>query len=176
MKKTLLLVAMALFMMNCKKTEEQATEPEIEVTYTGFGAEITADNAISQAEMTEKFHNMKEGDTIAVKFKSNILEVCQKKGCWMSMDLDGDKDAFIRFTDYEFFVPMDAQDQPTIVEGRAYLSVISVDELKHFAKDAEKSQEEIDAITEPKITYAIQADGVLIQNRVEEVATEQAAE
>lgn len=176
MKKTLLLIAMALLMMNCKKSEEQVTEAEIEVTYTGFGAEITADNAINQAEMTEKFHNMKEGDTIAIKFKSNIIEVCQKKGCWMSMDLDGDKDAFIRFTDYEFFVPMDAQNQPTIVEGRAYLSVITVDELKHFAKDAEKSQEEIDAITEPKITYAIQADGVLIQNRVEETATEQAVE
>lgn len=176
MKKILLLVAMALFMMNCKKTEEQATEAEIEVTYTGFGAEITSENAISQAEMTEKFQNMKEGDTIAIKFKSNIIEVCQKKGCWMSMDLEGDKDAFIRFTDYEFFVPMDAQNQPTIVEGRAYLSVITVDELKHFAKDAEKSQEEIDAIIEPKITYAIQADGVLIQNRAEELATEQAVE
>lgn len=176
MKKILLLVAMALFMMNCKKTEEQATEAEIEVTYTGFGAEITPENAISQAEMTEKFQNMKEGDTIAIKFKSNIIEVCQKKGCWMSMDLEGDKDAFIRFTDYEFFVPMDAQNQPTIVEGRAYLSVITVDELKHFAKDAEKSQEEIDAIIEPKITYAIQADGVLIQNRAEELATEQAVE
>ncbi len=119
---------------------------------------------------------MKEGDTLPIKFKSNIIEVCQKKGCWMSMDLDGDKDAFVRFTDYEFFVPLDAQDQPTIVQGRAYLSVVTVDELKHFAKDANKSQEEIDAITEPKITYAIQADGVLIQNRVEETATGQAVE
>lgn len=176
MKKTLLLIAMALFMMNCKKAEEQATEAEIEVTYAGFGAKTTPENTISQAEMTEKFQNMKEGDTLPIKFKSNIIEICQKKGCWMSMDLDGDKDAFVRFTDYEFFVPLDAQNQPTIVEGRAYLSIVTVDELKHFAKDANKSQEEIDAITEPKITYAIQADGVLIQNRVEEIATGQAVE
>ncbi len=173
MKKILLLSTIALFMLNCKKAEEQTNEPEVEVTYTGFGAEITADNAIGISEMTEKFKNLKEGDTIPVKFKSNILEVCQKKGCWMSMDLEGEKDAFVRFTGYKFFVPLDAQNQPTVVEGRAYLSVVSVDELKHFAKDAEKSQEEIDAITEPKITYAIQADGVLIQNKAEEKVADQ---
>ncbi len=54
MKKTLLLITMALFMMNCKKAEEQVTEAEIEVTYAGFGAKITPENTISQAEMTEK--------------------------------------------------------------------------------------------------------------------------
>lgn len=173
MKKLVVLLCMAAVFVSCKKeakTEAVAETPEI--TYTGFGAEITSDNAIAQVEMLEKFQNLKEGDTIPIRFKSNILEVCQKKGCWMSMDLDGDKDAFVRFTDYGFFVPLDAGNQESIVEGRAFLSVVTVDELKHYAKDGGKSQEEIDAITEPKITYAIQADGVLIQNRIAEPTTE----
>lgn len=172
MKKIFILASLAIAMVSCKK-QEQPAEPEVAVTYSTFGEEITADNAVSQAEMLEKFQNMKEGDTIPIKFKSNILDVCQKKGCWMSMDLDGDKDAFVRFTDYGFFVPLDAANQESIVEGRAFLSVVTVDELKHYAKDGGKSQEEIDAITQPKITYAIQADGVLIQDRIqEEVTTE----
>jgi len=165
MKKIFILASLALTIVSCKQQVEQPIEAEIAATYTSFGEEITLDQAITQEEMLEKFHNMKEGDTIAIKFKSTILDVCQKKGCWMKMDLEGDKDAFVRFTDYGFFVPLDAADQESIVEGRAFLSIVTVDEQKHYAKDGGKSQEEIDAITEPKITYAIQADGVLIQDR-----------
>lgn len=162
MKKIFVLACVALVFVSCKP----------EVTYSTFGKEITADNAISQNEMLEMFKTMKEGDTLPIKFKSTILDVCQKKGCWMNMDLEGEKEAFVRFTDYGFFVPLDAASQESIVEGRAFLSIVTVDELKHFAKDGGKSQEEIDAITEPKITYAIQADGVLIQNKTEQTSTE----
>lgn len=157
MKKIFVLAVLAIVFVSCNKP-----------TYSSFGGEITPKGAISQAEMLEKFQNMKEGDTIPIKFSSTILDVCQKKGCWMSMDLEGDKDAFVRFTDYGFFVPLDAANQESIVEGRAFLSIVTVDELKHYAKDGGKSQEEIDAITEPKITYAIQADGVLIEDKIVE--------
>lgn len=172
MKKIFLLACVALAFVACNKQTEVAQETEPEVTYATFGKEITADNAITQTEMLEMFKNMKEGDTLPIKFKSTILDVCQKKGCWMNMDLEGEKEAFVRFTDYGFFVPLDAASQESIVEGRAFLSIVTVDELKHFAKDGGKSQEEIDAITEPKITYAIQADGVLIQNKTEQTSTE----
>jgi hypothetical protein len=172
MKKIVVLAFVALSFVACNKQAEQVQETEPEVTYATFGEEITPDSAITQAEMLEMFKNMKEGDTLPIKFKSTILDVCQKKGCWMSMDLEGDKDAFVRFTDYGFFVPLDAASQESIVEGRAFLSIVTVDELKHYAKDGGKTQEEIDAITEPKITYAIQADGVLIQNKAEQTSTE----
>ena len=169
MKKIFILASLAFALTSCKKEVEQPIEPEVAVTYASFGDEINLEEAITSEEMLEKFHTMKEGDTIAIKFKSTILDVCQKKGCWIKMDLGSDKDAFVRFTDYGFFVPLDAANQESIVEGRAFLSIVTVDEQKHYAKDGGKSQEEIDAITEPKITYAIQADGVLIQDRVEEV-------
>lgn len=167
MKKIFILASLAFAFVSCKKQVEQPIEPEVSVSYASFGEEITDEKAITAEEMLEMFHNMKEGDTIPIKFKSTILDVCQKKGCWMKMDLEGDKDAFVRFTDYGFFVPLDAANQESIVEGRAFLSIVTVDEQKHYAKDGGKSQEEIDAITEPKITYAIQADGVLIENREE---------
>jgi len=172
MKKLFLLASIVITLVSCKKQEQTPTEPEVTVTYSSFGEKITADNTITQAEMLEMFKNMKEGDTLPIKFKSTILEVCQKKGCWMSLDLEGDKDAFVRFTDYGFFVPLDAANQESIVEGRAFLSIVTVDELKHYAKDAGKSEEEIEAITEPKITYAIQADGVLIENKLPETTNE----
>lgn len=173
MKKLFVLLCVAAAFVSCKKeAQTDVVEETPQITYTGFGAEITADNAMTEAEMLEKFQNLKEGDTIPIKFKSTILDVCQKKGCWMKLDLGEDKNAFVKFKDYGFFVPLDAANQKSVVEGRAFLSIETVDELKHYAKDAGKSQEEIDAITEPKITYQIQADGVLIQNRIQDTTTE----
>ncbi len=135
----------------------------IKVEYASFGSKIAAEKALSKEQMLSKYKTMKKGDTLAVKFKSTITDVCKKKGCWMKMDLAGDKESFVRFKDYGFFVPLNADDSEAIVSGRAYLDVISVDELKHYAKDGGESQEAIDKITAPKVTYAFQADGVLIQ-------------
>ncbi|MGK4568621.1 DUF4920 domain-containing protein [Flavobacterium sp. 3HN19-14] len=138
-------------------------EKEVKVSYASFGSKIAADKALSKEDMMKKYASLKKGDTIAVKFKSKIKDVCKKKGCWMSMELPNSKEAFVRFKDYGFFVPLNADKSDAIVSGKAFLDVISVEELKHYAKDGGKSQEEIDKITAPKITYAFTADGVLIQ-------------
>jgi len=68
------------------------------------------------------------------------------------------------------FVKKKAVGSESIVEGKAYLSVTSVDQLRHFAKEAKKSQEEIDAIIEPRIRYMIMANGVLVENKSTEEA------
>lgn len=135
---------------------------ELKVEYASFGDKIVAEKALSKEEMLKKYKSLKAGDTIAIKFKSTIKDVCQKKGCWMLMELPGGKETFVRFKDYGFFVPLNAAHQEAIVSGRAFVDEISVAQQKHYAKDGGKSQEEIDKITQPKITYAFQADGVLI--------------
>ena len=81
----------------------------------------------------------------------------------MSLVLPGEKESFVRFKDYGFFVPKNADGSEAIVHGKAYLDVIRVAQLKHYAKDGGKPQSEIDAIKQPKITYAFQADGVLMK-------------
>ncbi|MCP1997114.1 DUF4920 domain-containing protein [Flavobacterium sp. HSC-61S13] len=166
MKKTLFLSTVLLIsLIGCKQNSEEKTAiKEAEMSYEVFGDSIQVNNTIlSQQEMSEKYQNMKAGDTLAVQFKSKIEEVCQKKGCWMSLSLDQGKKSFVKFKDYAFFVPMNAGSHEVIVSGKAYLNVVSVDELKHYAKDGGKSEDEIAQITEPKITYSFMADGVLIQ-------------
>lgn len=161
MKKILALGVIASLFVNCEQKKEVA--PEVaKVEYAKFGDSISVDNALSTDEMMKKFADLKEGDTLEVKFKSEINEVCQKKGCWMTLDLADDKEAFVKFKDYGFFVPKNAQDKEVVVNGKAFVSVESVDVLKHYAKDAGKSQAAIDSITEPKVTYSFMADGVLI--------------
>ncbi|MFY0483751.1 DUF4920 domain-containing protein [Flavobacterium sp. PLA-1-15] len=151
-----------------KINEEDIKEVKVEtkeakMEYASFGSKFKENKALTKEEMLKKYKSMKKGDTLAVQFKSKIKDVCKKKGCWMSMDLANEKESFVRFKDYGFFVPLNADNSNAIVTGRAYLDVITVDELKHYAKDGGKSEEEIAKITEPKITYAFQADGVLIE-------------
>jgi hypothetical protein len=161
MKKILALGVIASLFVNCEQKKEVA--PEVaKVEYAKFGDSISVDGALSTDEMMKKFADLKEGDTLEVKFKSEINEVCQKKGCWMTLDLADDKEAFVKFKDYGFFVPKNAQDKEVVVNGKAFVSIESVDVLKHYAKDAGKSQAAIDSITEPKVTYSFMADGVLI--------------
>jgi hypothetical protein len=133
------------------------------VSYAYFGDTITEDGAISGEEMLAKYKAMQAGDTLEVKFAGVIQNVCQKKGCWMNVALTEDENTFVRFKDYGFFMPFNAQESNVIVNGKAFISVVSVDELKHYAEDDGQSQEEIDAITEPEITYSFTADGVLIE-------------
>lgn len=147
---------------DAKKTIEVTPAKEVKVEYASFGSKILADKALSKEQMLAKYKTLKKGDTISVKFKSQIKSVCKKKGCWMKMDLADNSESFVRFKDYGFFVPLNADNSEAIVSGKAFVDEISVAELQHYAKDGGKSQAEIDKITQPKITYAFQADGVLI--------------
>ena len=151
MKKIILIFCSIILFASCKKEN-----------YATFGATFSPDDAIAVDEMNTNYTNLKEGDTIVVKFKSKIKSVCQKKGCWMTLALPEDNEAFVKFKDYGFFVPMNAQKKEVVVQGKAFISIESVDELKHYAKDAGKSQAAIDSIIAPKTTYSFVANGVLI--------------
>lgn len=131
--------------------------------YASFGAAFTPSTILNKEQMLKKYKNLKAGDTIAVAFESTINEVCKKKGCWMDVSLGTDQKSFVKFKDYAFFVPLNADKSDAIIKGKAFIDEVSVSELKHYAKDAGKPQEEIDKIKSPKVTYAFQADGVLIK-------------
>ncbi|GLB53862.1 hypothetical protein NBRC110019_29030 [Neptunitalea chrysea] len=160
MKKLFVMCATLFVLASCKK--------EKEVVYKSFGDEIVSSGAISTSELTEDYKHLKAGDTIDVKFEGTIESVCQKKGCWMKVGLEQGEETFIRFKDYGFFVPMNASNKQTVVSGKAFVTETSVDELKHYAKDAGKSDAEITAITEPKREYAFLASGVLIEEPKQE--------
>jgi uncharacterized protein (DUF302 family) len=80
----------------------------------------------------------------------------------MTLDMDGENEVMVKFKDYGFFMPLNAEGD-VVVNGKAYVSETSIDELRHYAEDAGKSEEEIAAITESKRTYSFEADGVLLK-------------
>lgn len=167
MKKSMLFLAiLGLFFTACKTStseKKEVKQEKVAVNYDTFGAEITADKALTSIEMFDKFKGMKVGDSVQVKFASKINEVCSKKGCWMKLSLGDGTETMVRFKDYGFFMPLDAKDREVIVDGVAFVKETSVADLKHYAEDAGKSKEEIAKITEPKVEFAFEASGVLMK-------------
>jgi hypothetical protein len=156
------IAALSIFsMIACKKVESESVAEK----FQSFGDSISTENIISKQDLLAKFETLKEGDTINVKFRSEIKDVCQKKGCWMNVALNEDKNTFVRFKDYGFFMPLNAAGSEAILDGKAFISVESVDELKHYAKDAGKSQAVIDSIITPKTSYSFLSHGVLIKQQ-----------
>ena len=125
-----------------------------------FGAKISDQEAVElgQLDFDESLN-----DTLNVTVKATIEEVCQAKGCWMTLN-DEKKEVFVKFKDYAFFVPLDAGGKDAVVRGKIYSEVTSVDELRHYAEDKGASSEEIASITEPKRELRMMADGVIIYN------------
>ncbi|MGL2965749.1 DUF4920 domain-containing protein [Flavobacterium sp. XGLA_31] len=154
--------AMVLFVGFTITAQNKAKAFDIK-DYALFGDKFKVGKVLTKAEMMKKYKNLKKGDTIVVQFVSNIKAVCKKKGCWMKMELAGDGESFVKFKDYGFFVPLNADNSQAIVNGKAFVDVVSVDELKHYAKDAGKSAAEIAKITKPEVTYSFEASGVYIK-------------
>jgi len=158
---------LSLSIVACKnnKEEEKVEQKEtLSMDYNSFGDQITAKDYLSSAEALNKYGALKSGDTINLKFASSIQEVCSKKGCWMKLPAgEGEETIMVRFKDYGFFMPLDANGKEVIVEGKAFVTEVSVADLKHYAEDAGKSAEEIKKITEPKMELAFEANGVLMK-------------
>jgi hypothetical protein len=128
---------------------------------SSYGESITAEKAINVQRLPGM---VKEGDTLKVKVEGVVKSVCQKKGCWMKMDMGNDQTMMVHFKDYAFFVPKDCNGKRLVMEGIAFIDVTPVEQLRHYAEDAGKSKEEISAITEAEKELTFEASGVLLYN------------
>lgn len=140
--------------------EESSEEMNQETDSVHFGQMIDAEGSLSIDEFAKE---MKGKDSLNVKIAAVATDVCQKKGCWMKVQLADGSEMRIRFKDYGFFVPKDISGKEVVFDGIAFKEEISVDDLKHFAEDEGKSAEEIAAITEPEVKTSFVATGVLIK-------------
>lgn len=126
-----------------------------------FGAEVTADKAVSVEDMVKTLE-AKEGEKkMDVKVEGVVVEVCQAEGCWLRMKNGNDK-IMVRMKDHKWFVPTALNGKTIILEGFAEIKETSVAQLKHYAEDAGKSKEEIDAIKAPKREVLINARGIVV--------------
>ncbi len=170
MKYLIPFLSIVLLMTSCRETNEVEEVPAVnedqleEVAYLSYGDDLTSMKQEATENLEAVFAQLQPADTVMVKVKTVINEVCAKKGCWVEVPVGQDQAARVTFKDYSFFLPRNSQGKEVILSGKAFKSVTSVEDAKHYAMDGGKSQEEIDAITEDQVTLSIIADGALVQS------------
>ena len=108
----------------------------------------------------ESLLNNPQDDT---KLEGRILSTCPMKGCWMKIKAEEDT-ILVRFKDYGFFVPKDGVvGNKTVINGKISVDTLSVAQLRHYAEDAGKSNEEINKIIDPEVSITFLANGVIIR-------------
>jgi len=153
--KKLLLLAPALFMgfvLLAQPPEGEANSGMV------FGKKTTAADAIPVNELPAK---LKGAEPAEVKVTGKVKEVCKAEGCWLKMET-ADGAMMIKMKDHAFLVPLSMNGKTIVVDGTATLKETSVEMQKHYAEDAGKSKEEIDAIKTPKKEITMQAKGILV--------------
>lgn len=128
-----------------------------------YGEKISANSekvAMTPKALDKKLKKANKVENVAVKGK--VIDVCDKKGCWFTVETENREKFFVKMKDYGFFVPTALKGKNIVLEGNAETKVISVDEQKHYAEDAKKSQAEIDLITKPQEEIRFVANGIKV--------------
>ena len=173
MKKLLYLIPGFLFMASCSEapkadseegmevpTEVVAEETEVLVYPYFAGAEFDKNAAITESEVVEMINGF-DGTPTELVFTTQITETCKKKGCWMNVAA-GDENIRVSFKDYDFFVPLDSEGHQTILSGTLFYDTLTVEQLRHYAMDANATQDSLDKILDPIITLSYEATGVYV--------------
>ncbi len=144
MKKLLIVAIAGLFVINVNAQQK-------------FGGAVNKEKVYKVAEIKELLKDSAEVNNVTLI--GTIQEVCKAKGCWMTFKV-GDEKMTVKFKDYAFFMPLDADGKAVTFTGKAFIKEISVAEQKHLAEDAGKSKKEIKKITTPKKEFRFEASGV----------------
>ncbi len=123
------------------------------------GERIDPSGAMDVATLSKKMGSAKEMEATVV---GTVVEVCQKKGCWMTLQNGDGNTMRVTFKDYAFFMPKDISGKKVMISGIAAMETTEVDELRHYAEDGGKSKEEIEKIVDPKHELTFEAKGVII--------------
>lgn len=163
MKKLIFLLVLATCFYSCsnKKTAQASGNADSTAAPAYIGAKFDIGAPLEMPALVQKVATEKGASAIVVQGK--ITEVCQKKGCWMNIEKGDGTTMMVRFKDYGFFMPLDCAGKTAVMHGNAYMDTVSVEDLRHYAEDAGKSDDEISKITEPKLELAFEADGVVLK-------------
>ncbi|HNF38237.1 MAG TPA: DUF4920 domain-containing protein, partial [Chitinophagaceae bacterium] len=72
-----------------------------------YGEKISATDFVPLQDVAAKL-NAGSAEKADVKVKAKIIDVCPKKGCWLTLELPNGETAMVKMKDYGFFLPLAA--------------------------------------------------------------------
>lgn len=149
------------------ESETQAALAELASLETElvFGEEFTfsPEEALAVDALIDRMNSYDEDQASEpLQLVGEVVQVCQKKGCWLTLVASDGTEMRIRFKDYGFFVPKDLPGTQVALHGVASKKVTSVATLRHYAEDEGADEQTINAITSPRTEYTFEASGVRV--------------
>jgi hypothetical protein len=156
--KKLLLFATSLFLLNVSSVRAQVADKAPVI----YGQAFTDGQVMSPGRLDRVMKNKQKINDF--QMMGYVTEVCQKEGCWLRLSTTKTSDdaIFVKMKDHAFLVPKDLAGKMIVVRGEVVKKQQSVDEQKHYLEDAGATKEEINAITQAKEVYEMEASGVKV--------------
>lgn len=129
-----------------------------------YGSQLGAaslSNFLNVGKLTKKLKKTQKLENVTVV--GEVVDVCEKKGCWLTLKTENDERFFVKMKDYSFFVPTTLKGKTVVMSGSAAQKEISVEEQRHYAEDAKKSLAEIEAIKKPATEIRFVANGIQVK-------------
>ena len=124
-----------------------------------YGKKINDKKAVGLAEFDILANNT---DTLSVKLKAGVSEVCQDDGCWFRINLHNGRRMVVHIKDEAFVIPIDVAGKHVMVEGYTYLESVSENVMKKYASQAGELQWIIDTIQGEHLQRMFVASSVVI--------------
>ena len=153
----------------CQPSDQTSDTPDGSETsesaapYQIYGESLTPDGAISVVSVAAA-PSTYVGST--VKIEGEVMQVCQMKGCWLTLKAASGPDVRIRVlkTDtgaYLYTVPTGLSGRRVVVEGKLEQNALSEEEQQHYAEDAGG---DLYGDVQPFLEISMTASGVLVMD------------
>lgn len=157
MRAFLIIILSITLFIGCTSSADETVQTTPEGTF--FGEPFELSGVVDLASILD---TLTEEESDLVRIEGRVVEVCQSKGCWMTLESEYDTNVRVTFYDYAFFVPKDMAGSTIIAEGRAWKEVKTVAMLRHYAEDAGITPEGVASITEDQVEFLFEATGVFL--------------
>lgn len=108
-----------------------------------------------------------DGQQVAVE--GTVREVCQMKGCWLTLDNAAGETIRVAVPkdadgEYLYTFPMDTAGRPARLAGTVTVEDTDVETLRHLAEDGGQDAAAVAAITAPERTIVLTASGAAFES------------
>jgi hypothetical protein len=150
--KQLAAIALSFLLFSCSKDAKMESDGK-------YGEPFIADSARSVGEAIKAMSLVTE---MPVVVKGTVAEVCKSEGCWLMLKNEGGEDLYIDIAGKKFHLTPDIEGKTVAVKGVLTKEPISIEEVKQMAREAGKTEAEVNAITSIKDDIAMEATGLIV--------------
>lgn len=129
---------------------------------SNYGVTVNEAEAISVDELVARYANEK---SFSATVSGKVENACHGEGCWLELQAGDGSLVMVTYKDKAFHLPTGIEGRAVVMTGKAFIDSVSVEALKAEAKETGKSEEEIQAITQPEYKLQFEAAGLVLKEK-----------